>query len=598
MLNRRFMSFAFFIVALAVLLPAPARAWQQGALPGSHVMAQTMHYGGDRSPLETVAGHLLVAKVDAGGATVWSSSDAGAHWSASPLQGPAEQARMLAAGMVLTWSRYAEPVVHRMVSGNWVAQSSSAWPLARSWLFDAAEDAGNVMILASDASTGKLVEGPLYIVRHAGGSWQQPALLASGMVGDARLIRHASGMWTAVWSERLGDSGGVADWHVMISNSPDAGMTWSAPVEVVAGLLAPASQESAILLAAAALPADSFVLAFTGWSSRPHSQIWVKRIDALSGSGSSLTLLPDAGDMVYSPAVTVQPDGRWEVAWQQKVGIDMEIYLAERSAGGLWGQAMNVSLDPFHLNYDVHIGRGLSHAVHLAWTRVNAPGNDEVYQYSFGDAADPSPDSDGDGIPDRDEAGFDMDGDGIDDAYSAKVATWSQNEGRYGLVLETAGTLSTVQSLDVASAQVSDPVRQRKLSGMLSFRVTGLQPGGQAQVRLLTPHALPQDARWMKWNAAGYWQDAGLPVRVDGHGLHIVLTDGGAGDEDRVINGEIVDPGMLTAPLSASSPPEAVPEAAPAAGGGGGCLISMSAEGFPALLVPLLLMAMLGLSRR
>jgi len=294
--------------------------------------------------------------------------------------------------------------------------------------------------------------------------------------------------------------------------------------------------------------------------------------------------------MVYSPSVSVELDGRWEVIWQQKIGIDMEVYLAERSAAGAWSSAVNVSTDPLHLNYDAHLSTGLTHEVQVAYTSTTVPGQAEYYQLSLGAASDPAQDSDGDGIPDSEEAGHDMDQDGLDDAQSAKVATWTHIDGRYTLIAEGAGTLSRVQSLDQASAHVTDPANYLALSDMISFKVIGLSLGGQAQLHLMTPHAVPADAKWMKWNAAGSWQDAGVPVWRDASatGLHIVLTDGGLGDEDGTLNGEIADPGMLAAPNSGAAP---APATAAGGGGGGGCLISVDHP----LSVSLMLLWMAGL---
>ncbi len=457
---------------------------------------------------------------------------------------------------------------------------------------DAIDLGGDVLFLATEAQPGRIVEGPLHAVRHVGGQWQASTLLSSASVGDARIVMHASGLVSAVWSER---SGSV--WRIMLANSSDQGATWSAPVEVVGNIQAPPAQESAVLLAAAALPTgDQLALAFTGWASQPHSQIWAKQVDAASGAGTGLTLLPDAGDMVYSPGIAVQSDGRWQVVWQQKLGIDMEVYLAERSPAGQWSGGINVSSDPLHLNYDAHVAGALSHAVNVAFTTTVVPGVAENYQIAMGAASDPALDSDGDGMPDAQEAGQDMDGDGVDDALSAAVATWSHADGRYALILDGAGALARVQALDTQSAHVADPASYRRLSDMISFRIQGLMAGAEARVHLVTPHRLPADATWMKWNAAGLWEDVGVPVSLDaaGTGLHIVLTDGGVGDEDGMANGVIEDPGMLAAPQSG---PSSAP--APAAGGGGGgCLLGMTAQAYPGMLLLLgVLLALMRLGR-
>jgi len=589
---------AWLLAALVVFFPfSSAFAWQQMTLSGSFTDSQTMHYGGSRAPVETAPGSMLVARVSSSGAAVWHSSDAGVNWSSATLvDTTAEQARALSASVAITWARYAPPTIHDQLGGLWSARiSASAWPVGRPWVLDAAASGGDVLVLSTDAQPGKLIEGPLYMVAYAAGQWQAPVQLSAAATGDARLVRHASGLWTALWSERSGSI-----WRVMLANSNDGGATWGAAIQAVAGILAPLAQEAAVHVAAAAIPgfpADQLALAFTGWLTQPHSQLWSKQVDAASGTGSGLALMPDAGDMVYSPSIAVEPDGRWEVVWQQKTGIDMEIYLAERSAAGAWGPAVNVSSDPLHLNYDAHVSAGLSHSVQVAYTCTNVPGVQELYQLSLGDAIDPALDSDGDGMPDVQEIGFDMNQDGIDDAYSSKVATWMHVDGRYALIAEGNGTLAQTQALDIVSAHVTNPTNYQSLSDMLSFKVVGLALGGSTQLHLMTPHAVPADAKWMKWNLAGYWQDSGVPTWQDasGQGLHIVLTDGGTGDEDGVQNGEISDPGMLAGPNAA--PVFASPAGAASGGGGGGCLVA-SGSSLSSSLMLLWFGAFLGLALR
>ncbi|MDX8401978.1 MAG: choice-of-anchor U domain-containing protein [Mariprofundaceae bacterium] len=577
----RFLSMFFALLLAALLASGEARAWTQRTLPSPHGDSQTALTGGNRAPL-VAGGDWLLARVTDAGAAVWTSTDRGASWAAAPLNDPgADQARLLSPDTAITWARHRGPVVHaRDAAGNWKARSTPAdWPLSASWMMDALVVRGEVWMLATVPDAGRIVEGALRLVRFAGGVWQMPVVL--GRAGHARLAMLDNGMVALVQAERDDAAGGGwTNWRLTLRTSAD-GIVWSAPVALVTNLRAPTAQEAAVQLALAPLSGGRLAVAFTGWAYRPHNQLWVKVCDASSGVALALDRMPDAGDMVFSPSLAALPDGRLAVAWQQRIGMDTEILLAEQDASGAWGAAVAVSADPLHLDRDPHLHAmpaGAASPLLVAWTRADAPGAQEWFRLAWGDAGDPPLDSDGDGMPDTQEAGQDMDGDGVDDAYSDKVATWATPAGRIALALESAGGLRRVQSLTTVPV-VTSGVR-RTIGDPVSFEVHGVGLGGRALVHLMTPWRLPDDAEWLKRDATGRWMPSDALTAPDGteHGIRIELIDGGAGDEDGLADGVIHDPGVIGAPVGATTRVDPVVSAA---GGGGGCLVTAGASSGP-----------------
>ncbi len=577
------------------LAPVSAGAWQQFTLPEANPGSQTAFIG-HRAPISLGAGHWRLARATKGGVAVWESTDAGASWQSVPLMDAgASDALLLDPTHAISWGPDRGPIVHGLAGGGWQPLSARAdWPLPHFRLIDARIVGGEVWALVTVPARGHLVEGSLKLCRWNSGIWSAPVELAP-QAGAARIAVHPGGRISVLFAERAGSNQGVQDWRIVSRSSLDGGGSWSAPAVVASGIVAPLAQEAAVQLDAVATGPDTLALAFTGWAYQPHSQLWVKQLDLAAGTPGAAALIPDAGDMVFEPSLAVRADGRLVVVWQQRVGMDLEIYLSEQDAAGAWSASVNVSSDPLHLDRDPALGTDAGGAMLVAHTRADRPGVREYYRLSIGHAGDPSLDTDGDGMPDAEERGQDVNGDGIDDALSAQVATWADPNGRFALVLEDGiGSLTRVQALATESVGLPEPGDALPLTGLLAFDVVGLAPGATSQVRLVTPMLLPEDAAWLKMNAAGLWRPTPAPVWVDadGHALHIVLTDGGHGDEDGTANGRIHDPGMIGAPLPAPAPTGV---GAPAGdGGGGGCLVRKPDD--PAGLAALMPAALLALA--
>jgi len=564
-----------------ILSVTPALAWEQHMLPTAHVDSSTPHYGGNKAPLVLSPRHIRVAVPDAQGIKLWDSNNDGIRWTSSTITGNPQftQVYLLSAHTVLSWGAHTDPTLFTRIDtmAPW-SPLPHTWPLPRHHVMhiNRGNDA-NVRVLATAPQTGKLVEGALYLVQGSSSGWQQPVLISSpqALVGDAAWLQHASGLQSIVWSERNGNS-----WHIRVRNSSD-GVTWSAPYTVVQHIAAPYFQESAVHIAVDTLNTQEIALAFTGWSMQPYSQLWSKAFDAVSGvTTQALSLLPDAGDMVLQPSLVSLGNNTWAVAWQQKIGLDSEIYMAQHHADGQWSHAVNVSMDPMHMDRDPHIAQGSSQTLNIAFTRRIQADIQEVYMLAEGDVRDASLDSDGDGMPDSQEQGFDLDHDGIDDAQSARIATWLGQDGRYALMVMDNGELRGVQVPDVASVHVQEPATHTLQSHLFAFRIHALQAGETTRIHVLTPHNIAADSTWLKLNPNAQWSDSEAgTVMLNEHatGLIISLTDGGAGDEDGIQDGVIVDPAALATPRQLLEPSTTNTDAPIAASTSAGCLTAHQA---------------------
>jgi len=400
----------------------------------------------------------------------------------------------------------------------------------------------------------------------------------NALVTDATLISHPSGLQSVVWSQRNNQV-----WEVVVRNSND-GQVWNTMIPVVQNIAAPYFQEAAVHIAADALNQEEIALAFTGWKMQAYSQIWSKAFNAVTGTVTqTMAQLPDAGDMVVQPSLVTLANNTWAVAWQQKVGIDSEILVAQHHADGSWSSAVNVSVDPMHMDRDPHIALGSSKTLNIAFTRRLQADTQEVYTFSEGDILDVSLDSDGDGVADSQEIGFDLNHDGIDDSQSARVATWSNHEGRYALIMKGNGNLYQVQAPSFNGTHFEAPQTHQVSGSLFSFQIHALNIGESTQVHLVTPHTLAPDTTWLKLNPNAQWADSereNVYLDNQGTGLIINLTDGGSGDEDDISNGVIIDPAVLATPNAVTTNPDIHNISATQASDsqGGGCIMSTNPQ--------------------
>jgi hypothetical protein len=160
-------------------------------------------------------------------------------------------------------------------------------------------------------------------------------------------------------------------------------------------------------------------------------------------------------------------------------------------------------------------------------------------------------DEDGNGLLDAQEVGLDvdLDGDGTPDALQNGL-----------LCVNTSDTLNPY----VAVKQVSDDTlvvalraltlgglglastQPQHMTGLISFKLY-LEPGvTTAGITVLFSEPAPENAEWYKFDSDAGWQAyPNVTFSEDRKSMTIVLEDGGAGDQDGVTNGVIVDPSGL-----------------------------------------------------
>ncbi|MBU2552579.1 MAG: S8 family serine peptidase [Proteobacteria bacterium] len=128
----------------------------------------------------------------------------------------------------------------------------------------------------------------------------------------------------------------------------------------------------------------------------------------------------------------------------------------------------------------------------------------------------------------------------------------------------TLTTVTAIQEDDASLGAAGKPARYYFPHGLVGFHVVGLTPGATVTVRLTYPSAIPAGSLYYMAGAAGFTLFTNAVF--SGSQAYLTLTDGGAGDQDGLANGTIVDPGGV-----------AVLEGAAGGGdGGGGCFIEVA----------------------
>jgi hypothetical protein len=108
----------------------------------------------------------------------------------------------------------------------------------------------------------------------------------------------------------------------------------------------------------------------------------------------------------------------------------------------------------------------------------------------------------------------------------------------------------------------------------VNYRLTVTSANGTAQVIVYLSEPAPAEAKWYKYDAIDGWIDYSdhATFSADRLSVTLALKDGDYGDLDRIVNGEIIDPGGVGVTTS-SSPPAPTPPIFSSGGGGGGCFI-------------------------
>jgi hypothetical protein len=132
--------------------------------------------------------------------------------------------------------------------------------------------------------------------------------------------------------------------------------------------------------------------------------------------------------------------------------------------------------------------------------------------------------------------------------------------------------------------------------GLIDMDVKASNPGGSVILTVYLPEGASEDAVWYNYNDATGWQDysRNSDFNAARDQVTLVLTDGGAGDNDRQVNSMILDPSGLGFSSLASDDD---PVASTSDGGSGGCFIgtagtkTVSTHGYPAGWILMVLVA-------
>ena len=176
-----------------------------------------------------------------------------------------------------------------------------------------------------------------------------------------------------------------------------------------------------------------------------------------------------------------------------------------------------------------------------------------------------------------------------------------------GVLLSTDADIVSLRAVDVNSVEVGSIAnRPEILTGLISFKVSLQNGATTADVTVYFTEPAPANALWYKYDMdAGWVVYNNVTFASDRKSITIHLTDGGAGDDDGVENGVIVDPsGLGYADTGDSGDPGYAisdPSSSSSGSGGGGCFIIASkansqAQNAQGQLQLLLLVGLIGIA--
>jgi len=193
-------------------------------------------------------------------------------------------------------------------------------------------------------------------------------------------------------------------------------------------------------------------------------------------------------------------------------------------------------------------------------------------------SAQASGDADANGIPDDQEvmdASADVNANGIADSQESGIMCLHSVEGQTMIGVEPlSDDVAIVSVKSIATDSIDDQSVDLGF-GLIGFRLY-LQNGvTTATVKISFDQQVPADARLYKYMTDSGWQVYNNAVFAsDGRSVTLILEDGGAGDEDGVINGVIADPAGVAYTESDSASLATGGSASSDGGGGGGCFIT------------------------
>jgi hypothetical protein len=179
------------------------------------------------------------------------------------------------------------------------------------------------------------------------------------------------------------------------------------------------------------------------------------------------------------------------------------------------------------------------------------------------------------GVPtdQRVDDSVDLNADGISDNQQPDVilsVNTADGSGSKQIGISAVGADVVVESLDAVDASTIDATANRPANfpfELINYRLKVTSSDGTAQVMVRFSEPAPAGAKWYKYDPIDGWLDysAHAVFSADKKTVTLELKDGEYGDLDRIVNGEISDPGGV-AVLSGGG-------GSGGGGGGGGCFI-------------------------
>jgi hypothetical protein len=178
------------------------------------------------------------------------------------------------------------------------------------------------------------------------------------------------------------------------------------------------------------------------------------------------------------------------------------------------------------------------------------------------------------GVPEGQQVAdnVDLNADGTPDIEQPEVilaanAVGTPNSRQIGVSAASSEVvIDALEAVDPATITESKDRPQTFPFGLISIRASVASADGTAETTVYLSQAAPEGARWYKYNSIDGWQDysAYATFSADRKSVTLRLKDGDYGDADRLVNGEILDPGGIGAPASGNGGN---------GGSGGGCFI-------------------------
>jgi len=150
----------------------------------------------------------------------------------------------------------------------------------------------------------------------------------------------------------------------------------------------------------------------------------------------------------------------------------------------------------------------------------------------------------------------------------------------FGVKENNGGSFTRLEPIDPTTMPASAGEPQDMFFGLIDMEIKVASPGDTTTVTIYLPAPVSAEHKWFKYTAGGWTDFSGYAeFNAARDQVTLTLTDGGAGDDDGVVNGVILDPsGPGVASQTAlvgdvGDSPSSVPATAGDWGGGGGCFI-------------------------